>query len=110
MCEGRYRDGGSALHAWTEPEVLVECPRCSSRAVVLPVVPHRLTCPSCGLARETSGTTSVWGEPVDPWFRAPLWLRADFDGHTVWAFNHRHLEALRSDAVGLDGLGERVVV
>jgi hypothetical protein len=38
----------------------------------------------------------VWGEPVDPWFRAPLWLRADVRGQTVWAFNHRHLDALRS--------------
>jgi hypothetical protein len=36
---------------------------------------------------------SVWGEPVDPWFRAPLWLRGELRGHTVWAFNQRHLEA-----------------
>jgi hypothetical protein len=57
-----------------------------------------LTCCACGLAREAPGTRSVWGEPVDPWFRAPLWLRADLHGRTVWAFNHRHLEALRAYA------------
>jgi hypothetical protein len=28
-----------------------------------------------------------------------LWLRAEFRGHTVWAFNHRHLHALRSYVV-----------
>jgi len=106
MCQGRYRDGGSALHAWTESEVLVVCPSCSSRAAVLPVFAgRRLTCSSCGLARETSGTTSVWGEPVDPWFHAPLWLRADVRGHTLWAFNDRHLDALRSYIAA--GLGER---
>jgi hypothetical protein len=97
MCEGRYRDGGSALHDWAEPEVLVECPRCSSRAVVVAVGSgRRLTCPSCSLSRETAGTRSTWGVPADPWFGLPLWLRAGFRGHTVWAFNDRHLEALRS--------------
>jgi hypothetical protein len=98
MCEGRHRDGGSALYEWAEPEVLVVCPRCSGRAVVRRQgeAGRRLTCPQCGLAREESGTTSRWGEPVDPWFGERLWLRADFRGHTVWAFNQAHLRELRN--------------
>jgi hypothetical protein len=106
MCEGRYRDGGSALYDWAQPEVLVVCPRCAARAVVRPSgSARRLTCSSCGLARETSGKTSTWGEPVDPWFLRPLWLQAELLGHTVWAFNDRHLDALRAHVAA--GLRER---
>jgi hypothetical protein len=37
----------------------------------------------------------VWGGPVDPFFRLPLWLKADCcGGHTLWAFNERHLDLL----------------
>ncbi len=104
MCHERFRDGGSALAACAEPEVLVQCPRCSQRAVVRrqdggPA--RRLSCPHCGLARETDGTTSTWGGAVDPWFGVSLWLSADFRGHTVWAFNADHLEVLR-DFVAAD--------
>jgi hypothetical protein len=106
MCEGRYRDGGSALHDWAEPEVLVVCPRCSGRAFVRPSGSHRrVNCSSCGLTRETPGTTSTWGEPVDPWFLLPLWLGAELRSHTVWAFNDRHLEAVRAYVAA--GLRER---
>jgi hypothetical protein len=103
----RFRDEGSPLHGWTEPEVLVVCPRCSSRAVVRrhAASGRRLTCPGCGLARETLGTTSTWGGPVDPWFGVPLWLKADFRGHTMWAFNAGHLKDLHDFVAA--GLRER---
>jgi hypothetical protein len=104
MCQERFRDGGSALADWAEPEVLVVCPRCSERAVVrrMETGPaRRLGCARCGLARESDGTTSSWGAPVDPWFGVPLWLAADFRGHTVWAFNAGHLKMLR-DFVAAD--------
>jgi hypothetical protein len=104
MCEERFRDGGSGLSAWADPEVLVVCPRCSQRAVVRlqdagPA--RRLTCPHCGLARESDGTTSSWGGPADPWFGVALWLTADFRGHMVWAFNSAHAKVLR-DFVAAD--------
>jgi hypothetical protein len=103
MCQERFRDGGSALSSWTEPEVLVVCPRCSERAVVRrgDGTDRRLTCSHCALARDCPATTSTWGEPVDPWFGEPLWLRADFREHTVWAFNPGHLKVLR-DFVAAD--------
>jgi hypothetical protein len=104
MCQGRFRDGGSALSAWAEPEVLVVCPRCASRGVVRRVegTARRLTCSHCALSREAAGTTSSWGGPVDPWFGVPLWLAADFRGHVVWAFNAAHLRELRAHlAAGL---------
>lgn len=94
----RFRDGGSPIHAWAEPEVLVVCPRCTERATVGRAgngAAWRLSCRSCGFAKETVGDTSTWGAPVDPWFGEPLWLQAEFRGHTVWAYNGRHLGELR---------------
>jgi hypothetical protein len=107
MCQERFHDGGSALSSWAEPEVLVVCPRCSSRAVVRAVdaPARRLSCPHCALTRDCAGTASTWGEPVDPWFGLPLWLRADFRGHTVWAFNPGHLKVVRDFVTA--GLRER---
>jgi len=108
MCQERFRDGGSGLAEWAEPEVLVVCPRCAERAVVRRVdesSSRRLTCSHCGLARESDGATSTWGAPVDPWFGEALWLTADFRGHTVWAFNVAHLKVLRDFVAA--GLRER---
>jgi len=112
MCTGRYRDGGSGLAEWAEPEVVVACPRCGARAVVRradPEVgdggPRRLTCPACGLAKDRDAGTTSWGAAVDPWFGERLWLQAELRGHTVWAFNARHLDALRSYVAA--GLRER---
>jgi len=103
MSTGRHRDGGTPLHDWAEPEVLVVCPRCSARAVVRrrADTSRRLTCPDCALAREATGVTSTWGGPFDPWFGEPLWLQAELRGHTVWAFNGEHLRELR-DHVAAD--------
>jgi len=93
----RHRDDGSTIYAFADPEVLVVCPRCEEMAHVRGegLGPRRLTCTRCGLMRE-SGTKTLWGEPVDPWFQQPLWLQAPFRGHVVWAFNERHLAELRA--------------
>lgn len=99
MCQERFRDGGSVLSSWTEPEVLVVCPRCGQRAVVRRAdagsAARRLTCPQCGLSKDMPGDSSAWGRAVDPWFGEELWLRAEFRAHTVWAFNVDHLTVLR---------------
>jgi hypothetical protein len=36
----------------------------------------------------------LFGEPVDPFFRLPLWLQTDFSGNTLWAYNLEHLDFL----------------
>jgi hypothetical protein len=58
-------------------------------------------CRNCGHVRnwpgEAKNASSHWGRPVDPYFRQPLWLRADCcGGQTLWAFNERHLDILES--------------
>lgn len=93
--QARSRDDGSRLYEWAQPEVLVVCPRCSKRAVVHGQFPGagRLTCPHCGVARD-SERTSTWGGPVDPWLSLPLWIQTRLADQTLWAFNARHLSLL----------------
>ena len=53
----------------------------------------------CALVRTWPGADGVrtarTGTDVDPWFHLPLRLRARACGHTVWAYNERHLDLLR---------------
>jgi len=96
----RFQDGpGGDLSDWALEDVLVVCPSCGERAVVRAVDDarfgaRRLVCPSCALHRE-SGADTQWGGPVDPWFRCELYLRAEFRGHVLWAFNAHHAAHLR---------------
>ena len=96
-------------------EFLVVCPRCAACAVVRPASgdrPPRLTCADCGLTREwcsaergvlTSPDASRWpdrqyalGAAADAYFHEPLWLATPCRGHTLWAYNARHLAFLRA--------------
>lgn len=96
----RFKDGGSYLYLFAN-EILVVCPRCTHRAVVLADgaisrgSAPKLVCPSCGLVQQPPNRTSEWGKAVDPWFAYDLWLTAPFRGHVVWAFNKRHAQRLR---------------
>jgi hypothetical protein len=109
--QGRFADPGVSLYALAENAVQVVCPACQGRAEVAPWLggqprspysirwPRRLACRACGHVRnwpdEAEHTISCWGGPVDPYFRQPLWLRADCCGsQTLWAFNERHLDIL----------------
>lgn len=101
-----YRATTAWLYDMALNDIDVVCPRCAGHAIVTTTAessgwsaPRRLTCPSCAYtdawpdARQRS---TVWGGAVDPYFRRPLWLRTRWRGHTVWAFNRRHLTVLES--------------
>lgn len=109
--QGRFADPRVSLYVLAESAVQVVCPACQGRAEVAPWLdgqprgpysirwPRRLVCRACGHVRnwpgDTKHTISCWGGPVDPYFRQPLWLRADCCGsQTLWAFNERHLDIL----------------
>lgn len=109
----RFADTGVSLYALAENAVHVVCPACHNRAEVAPWLdgqpvspysirwPRRLVCRACGHVRDWPGAAkhagSCWGRPVDPYFRQPLWLRAECCGNqTLWAFNERHLGILES--------------
>ena len=56
-----------------------------------------MTCANCVLSASWSSRSrgSSWGVAVDPFFRLPLWLRAECcGGHTLWAYNAAHLRLL----------------
>lgn len=104
----RFRDDSRTLYDFAD-EVLVVCPACESCAMVRPEpgsldglarprrwsAPRRLTCISCGLHRHQTERGTLFGAPLDPYFRLPLWLRVPAVGHVVWAFNADHLDHLR---------------
>ncbi|MFN3199822.1 MAG: TFIIB-type zinc ribbon-containing protein [Bradymonadia bacterium] len=73
-----------SIHDFSD-EILVRCPRCKARAVVRD---GRLTCSACGLTRTFEGITyneHPYGSEVE------LWLKTPCCGHTLWAYNTRHL-------------------
>ena len=92
MSGPRFRTNDVWLSDLARLSVDVVCPRCAGPAVVRDR--QRLTCTGCGYAAVRRTTCSVWGPPVDPYFRRPLWLRTRWRGHVVWAFNREHLELL----------------
>jgi hypothetical protein len=91
----RFSDPKIELRDLAEADVHVVCPRCEARAVVTKVhETRRVVCTGCGHTAQWSGESTEWGGPVDPFFRLPLWLRADCRGHTLWAFNRAHLDLI----------------
>ena len=104
----RFVDDGRTLSDFAD-QIVVVCPRCSADALVQALAydddevamapvwmePRRLTCPSCGLARDWTDRHAVYGAPVDPYFQLTLALQAPCAGHVVWAYNLDHAEVLR---------------
>jgi hypothetical protein len=87
------------------PPADADAPPAPVRKVVGPLPPRtgpfadrRLVCGACALVRTwpppDATRTYVTGTDVDPWFREPLWLRAEVVGEVLWAYNARHLDAL----------------
>jgi len=107
---GRFRD--PRIHVWQLTHtVLVRCPACGGCALVLrdldaaDRVPElssalsgrrRLRCRACGFGKDEFFSEFLFGGPVDPFFRLPLWLQAGCRGHVLWAYNVQHLDLLES--------------
>ncbi|MDG6110362.1 hypothetical protein Daura_19350 [Dactylosporangium aurantiacum] len=102
----RFVDPAVPLYDLAAGDIAVVCQRCARRAVVAAVPvedarpiswPRRFACGACGASAswEPRGGTTVWGAPVDPFFRLPLWLSARCcGGRVLWAFNDAHLTLL----------------
>ncbi|MFC0542620.1 TFIIB-type zinc ribbon-containing protein [Kutzneria chonburiensis] len=107
----RFRDPLVWVERFAD-EVLVRCPTCAECAIVLDhlgvpecqasrgngrlVARRRLRCLACGLTKDGFPSERVFGVPVDPYFRLPLWLQADCCGKLLWAYNAEHLDLLES--------------
>ena len=107
---GRFLDPLIQLWQLTDT-VLVRCPACGGCALVLrdfdtaERVPEisgalsgrrRLRCRACGFCKDEFFSEFLFGGPVDPFFRLPLWLQTDCRGHVLWAYNVEHLNLLES--------------
>ncbi|MBH1936417.1 hypothetical protein I5Q34_19415 [Streptomyces sp. AV19] len=104
----RFHDPGWSRDHFIDV-ILVRCPKCSGIAHVVPASPRRdttrpspharrnLICHACGLSRRTTDSTLRfhWGSATDPYFQAPLWLRAKTRHGPLWAYNREHLELIR---------------
>ncbi|MFJ6621599.1 hypothetical protein ACIQOW_29005 [Kitasatospora sp. NPDC091335] len=120
--ERRFTDPGVRLHEFAD-EVLVRCPRCGGRALVLARLGDRcehrwtggrehtrrlLRC-GCGYAVDGFPAQRTFGGPVDPYFELPLWLDAECcGGRRLWAYNPAHLDLLEDYVAA--GLRERGAV
>src|SRR5690349_9059622 len=97
--DNRFRDSGESIYDFAD-EFLVACPRCRSMARVVPAEnetpklfsPRRLICLKCPHRDIFEGQSIGIGEPVDWYFRLPLWLQISCCGTTLWAYNLKQLE------------------
>ncbi|MGW7208440.1 hypothetical protein [Streptomyces sp. NPDC054837] len=95
--------------------ILVVCPRCGGRALVIPrpgladprhfsellFQPRRLACQGCGAVddwkpevRGAGLVGAVLGGSQDPFFQQPLWLQTRCVGQTLWAYNEEQVDEL----------------
>ena len=106
MSNIRFKDGREHRFTISKPteadHVLIACPKCSSKAVVVPLGEDkvRASCVECGYTKDKSsnGRSFYWNDdnPTDGYFGFNLWLRTDSVGNSLWAFNNEHLEFLGS--------------
>lgn len=110
----RHYDSGGWLARFAG-RMLVVCPRCGGRALVIPrpglsepryfsellFQPRRLACGGCGAVAdwkpEMQGAGlvgAVLGGSEDPFFQRPLWLQTRSAGHILWAYNEEHVDEL----------------
>ena len=84
---------------------LVVCPKCEGMAKVFPFGEQpkigfsmRITCSSCSYVGDKQDTKQSYSwydeDPTDGYFGYSLWLKIPCCGHSLWAFNKRHLNFL----------------
>jgi hypothetical protein len=91
-------------------EILVVCPKCAARATIAARAGLvRITCPSCGLAKEIkpgtpgsrlfasrSSALATYNGASRP-FQAHVWLETECcRGRRLWALNHAHLDYIEA--------------
>jgi hypothetical protein len=109
MLEKKFTDNRETRWSISSPTLddptLIVCPACGSQGKIFPVsaISLRAVCGSCAFSAEhpKSNAQFAWQDanPTDGYFGYALWLQTDCAGHSLWAFNHRHLDLLE-DFVG----------
>lgn len=84
---------------------LVVCPKCNDMAKIFlslkqPELGYsvKVICSYCGFTKEKETTERSFDwygdDPTDSFFGFSLWLKTACCGHSLWAFNIRHLDLL----------------
>ncbi len=82
--------------------VLVVCPKCSSKALVIPhgIDEVKCVCTKCSFNKKISNGSRSFGWdmdiPDDGYFGFDLWLQTYCCGHSLYAFTIRHLNLLEN--------------
>jgi hypothetical protein len=110
MIKKKFQDSGETIFSFLD-DLLVICSQCKSCAEVIRVdandlswnAPRRLVCNQCGLIGTWAKNSMCVGgaDPVDPFFGLPLFFNASCCGHTLWAYNLKHLNLIE-DYVGAE--------
>ena len=104
----RYRDTGETVRSVSIPvqndPILIVCPRCTQMAEVRSALSadsddiKAVACTACGFSKQEQICSRRYNgdmdNPVDVYFGYELWLKTDCAGHTLWAYNIRHLDFL----------------
>lgn len=98
MSQERFNDTGTYL-AQFMTTILVVCPVCEECARVSRpgIQPAKLTCLHCAHSTTDPDPNrwTIYTDGRDPFFAHPLWLTATVRGHTLWAYNHKHLQFIK---------------
>ena len=102
----RYFDNHEHRFEITAPKnddpILVVCPQCNSKALVLPNTKDsvKCVCTKCSFNQTKSNKSRSLGWrmdiPHDGYFRFDLWLQIYCCGHSLYAFTQRHLDLLET--------------
>ena len=82
--------------------VLVVCPQCSSKALIVPdrIDAVKCVCTRCSFNKKASNQSRSFGWhediPDDGYFGFDLWLQIYCSGHSLYAFTIRHLDLLEN--------------
>ena len=100
----RFSDNRELLCDLTLPKrddpILAVCPKCSSKALVLPDIGKNVkcVCTKCSFNQIRSNKSLSFGwhidRPHNGYFRLNLWLQTCCCGHSLYAFTVRHLNFL----------------
>ncbi|MDA0672945.1 MAG: hypothetical protein O3C67_04455 [Cyanobacteria bacterium] len=71
-------------------------PTTSTRRGLDVFAPRRLICGRCAHHQDWQGDLVRWGDAQDCYFGLPLWLQTAVAGHTLWAYNLRHLSLIEA--------------
>ncbi len=109
MEKKRHVDQREHRYTISEPTIndptLIVCPKCSKKANVILTDAQpdfaktvKAVCTNCGFFNEKTVKERAfyWNEdePSDSYFDYRLWLKISCCGHSLWAFNLRHLGLL----------------